>query len=214
MSIPNAQQLVVDIQCSGIVSAAGGRQIPQKNSFQYRRTATVFPLLKSQVETAFQANIVAPLAAALNIRWTQVSNAVRIMNDAQDAFYVVPETSPGAIPTDSYDSRSAIYMQLISGSRGRPYNGSKHFSPLSEADTTGDVLTGAGLTRFQTLATAILAGFTDAGGNVWVPVIVSGAPKNQILENPTSLTAVWDVVGVRLNKAVGSMKKRKCGPVY
>jgi hypothetical protein len=214
MAIPNPQQLVVEIQVYGIVAAAGGRQIPQRNIFHYRRTTTVNPLSKVNFNTVFQAGPGAAMAAAFNVRWAAAFNYIRIVNDAQDAFTGIVNANVGAIATDSYDSRSAVYMQLKSGARGRPFNGSKHFGPLSEVDTTGDVLTGAGLARWQALQAACLATLgPDASGNTWVPVILSGPPWSYLLTNPTTVYTN-DVIAVLLNKAVGSMKKRRCGPVY
>lgn len=213
MPIPNAQQLVVRIQVTGTIAAAGGRVVPVQNIFHYRRTATVFNLVKSTLNTAFQTAVVTPLLAALNVRYTQVNNLIRCVNDAMDANAQFFPAGVGAIATDSYDSRSAVYIRFSSGYRGRAFNGSKHFSPLSEVDTTGDVLTGAGLARWQAVAAACLVNITDATGNIWVPCILSGPPISQIEVNPTTVNT-WDLIACQLNKTVGGMRRRRAGSSY
>lgn len=213
MTIPANQQLNVEIKVKGMIASGGGRAVPISSTFYFRRTTTPASINKSALFTAFKAAILVPLAAAQSSRYTTGETLIRCINDAQDAYQEFFPALTGAIGTDSYSSRNAVYMQLKSGFRGRPYNGSKHFGPLSEIDTTGDVLTGAGLARWQTVQAALLAGFNDAVPISWVPVVVSGPPISQMLVNPTTVNA-WDIVEVTLNQAVGSMKKRNAGPVY
>jgi hypothetical protein len=213
MPIADNLKFLFRIDVTANVAAAGGRAIPQRNTFYYRRTATTFLSNKTQLNTIFVTTVLTPLIAALNSRYVTNLNLIRCINDATDAYAQFTPALTGAITTDSYDSRSSVYMQLRSGFRGRAFNGSKHFSPLSEIDTTGDVLTGTGLTRWQAVATALGATMTDAGGNIWVPCILSGPPISQIETNPTTVFT-WDVASVALNKAVGQMRRRRAGSVY
>lgn len=85
--------------------------------------------------------------------------------------------------------------------------GSKHFPAASEVDTTGDVLTGAGLARWQTVQTAVGATLVDALGNSWVPCVFS-RKKSQIAVNPTTIYQN-DVTQVLLDKTLGQMRRRK-----
>lgn len=213
MGIPNAAQTVVTIKIAGVMASAGGRAVNTLNVFHYRRSTTANALNKAQVSAIFQTAVVVPLALALNVRFTQVNNTVRIVNDAQDQEVAFGNAAVGAIASDSYDSRSAVYMGYQTGIRGKRFRGSKHFAPLSEVDTTGDILTGAGLARWQTVQAACAASFTDAGGNTWIPVVLQGPPLSQLRTNPTTVQTA-DVTTVTLNKAIGSMKRRRAGSVY
>lgn len=212
MPIPANQIVVAEITLVASMVAAGGRVVPVHNVFHYARNSTVNPVGKTQLSTAFQAALVVPLALALNVRWEQSKNVIRWIDDAQDVPLDVAAAAVGAIATDSYDSRSAVFMLMKTNLRGRSYRGSKHFAPLSEADTTGDVLTGAGLARWQTAQAAVDAVLVDALGNTWVPCVFSRT-LSQIIVNPT-FVVYTQVQQTLLNKAVGQMKRRNAGSAY
>lgn len=212
MPTPPAAPLILEVITQAHMVAAGGRQVPDKNIFHYMRTGTLIAPSKTAFITAFQTNVLAFMAAALNVRWAMEVILCRWLDDATDQYIQVTDTSVGAIATDSYDSRSAVYMQFRSGFRGRNWNGSKHFGPLSEIDTTGDILTGAGLARFQTLQAKCALQFTDLPGQVYKPVVFSRT-LSQVAFNPTNVL-VSDVTSVALNKSVGSMKRRRAGSTY
>ena len=86
---------------------------------------------------------------------------------------------------------------------------------MSESDTTGgtdDIWNAGALGRLGTIAAAILAGFTDANGNIWKPIVVS-QKKSQLRNNPTTVTFA-DINQVLVNKRVGSMRHRRVTSVY
>jgi hypothetical protein len=212
MAIPDNQKICFEIQLVAHMTAAGGRQVPVRNVFHYARSLPLAPLpLYTDIISAFDTAVGTPLFAALNARYAAEFYLCRCLDDPTDQFVEVISAAVGAIGTDSYDSRSAVYMQLVSRFRGRSYNGSKHFAPLSEVDTTGDILTGAGLTRWEAVRDALKLTFT-ATGQVFRPVIFSRLLSDVTLMPRASLV-YSDVVNVLLNKNVGDMRKRKSGRV-
>lgn len=214
MSIPNNLMTVAEVKVDAHAATGGGRVVPVTSAFFYRRTTTVNPWSYADFESVFQAGPVAALIAAANVRWTQTDNLVRCVNDAEDPYHVFPEANVGAIATDSYEIYMAVYVLLGLAIRGRGAHGSKHFGPFSEADTTNDLLTGAGLVRWQAVATAILATLgPDLSGNTWVPCIVRRPPRSQLLINPTTVTTL-DLVTATVNKRPGTMHRRRIGSVY
>jgi len=212
MAIPDNNKITFEIQLVSHMTSSGGRQVPVRNVFYYARSAPLAPLpLYTDIISAFDALVGTPLYAALNARYTGEFFLCRCIDDPTDQYVEVVNASVGLIATDSYDSRSAVYIQLVSGYRGRSWNGSKHFAPLSEADTTGDILTGAGLTRWEAVRDALKATFT-ATGQVFRPVIFS-RKNSDLTIMPQALVNTADVKNALLNKNIGDMRRRKAGRV-
>lgn len=213
MSIPNANMLVMEAKVDSIAATGGVETKPCSSLFGYRRTTTVNPWNYASFNTVFQAGPVAALIAAANVRWTQRTNILRCVNDAEDPGVIIAAANVGAIATDSYEIRMAVYILLGLGVRGRGAHGSKHFAPFSEADTTNDLLTGAGLTRWQAVATAIKATLgPDVTGNTWVPCVIRKS-RSQLEFNPTTVVTL-DIQTATVNQRPGSMKKRQVKSKY
>jgi hypothetical protein len=209
-------QMNIEIHVLGETQARGSSSKATDNSFHFRRSNPALPLNKANVLTAFQTFIGSKIPLALNVRWTQLQNSCRIINDAQDAFVFATEVNVGSIAGDSMPSLSAAYMELKTGLRGKSYRGSKHFGPLSESDTTiatDDLLNAAALVRFGVIASALLAGFLDADGNTWVPQIMSRTLSILGPANPTTVVAS-DVTAIALRQSIGTMVKRKAKSIY
>jgi hypothetical protein len=98
-------------------------------------------------------------------------------------------------------------FQLRSAVRGKFGRGFKHFGGSSEVDTLGDVLVGAGLTRWQALIVPLAATMLDIDGNVWTPFIKASYLTNY-KTNPTVVRGV-NVTSSLLNLEVATMRKRK-----
>jgi hypothetical protein len=206
-SIPTTDISVVEIVMHGISAADTPQAKPIDNVYHFRRTTTGSPLNKVLVQNAFQTAIGDVVLAALNVRYTQVDNKVRWVNDALDLPQSFAETGPGVITGDSCQDFVAAVIQLKSGLRGRNYRGSKHYAPISESSVKGDVLAAAGITLFTTLRNAILAGFTDADTNVWVPCVLS-TTLSTLNVNPTTVVTA-DILSCPLNTTTGTMRRRK-----
>lgn len=202
---------IAEVAMLGTIAAAGSNSKNVANVYHYRLSVLTAPPTKAALDTAFQTAIVVPYAAAANNRFTQNSNTVRWIDDALDAPASVAHAAVGAIATDSVPLSEAVAMLLRTGKRGKSYRGSKHFVGVNEIDTTGDVLTGAGLARWQTLQTAIGTNITDALGNIWVPSVLSRM-LSTLTTNPTTIVAN-DVTSVLLNLTVGTMRRRRAATV-
>lgn len=208
MGIPANQLITAEIIVSGRMLTGGGGSLPPSiNVFHFRRTAVINNVSKAALNTIFQTTIIVPLLAAMNARYTPGSLTIRMIEDATDFPTPFSVAGAGAIATDGAPSDTAVYYLLRTLTRGKSYRGSKHFGPLSEVDTTNDILTGAGLARWQTLQTALAASMTDATPNTWVPVVLS-RKLSQLKTNPTTVTTT-DVSSVLLDLNVGTMRRRR-----
>jgi hypothetical protein len=197
----------------GVAAAGGSNAVNIDNVYHYRRTTTVNPVNKANVEAAFQAGPVAKILLALNARYTQVSTSVRWIDDALDQALPFPETGVGAVAGDSQSTIDAVYILFRTGVKGRSYRGSKHYAPISEADATvGDILNAAAIARFTAIMTALATPIVDADGNTWVIQVLSRV-LSQTEVNPTNIVAS-DVTSLLLNKRIGRMKRRETSSVY
>lgn len=215
MPIPANQLVNVEIVCNGLIAAGGSGNTPTANIFHFRRTTTANPVNKGNIDAAFQAAIVVPLGAALNVRWLQTRNDVRFINDVNDAYVPFAHAVAGAVAGDSMDSIATAYILLKTGLRGKSYRGSKKLGPLSEADTTTpneDIFNAAAIARMATLITAMGTPILDANGNTWVLSVVS-TKQSQLRINPTLVIAT-DVSTIALNKRISRLKKRQRKSVY
>lgn len=215
MPIPDTSKITVEIAALGAITAGGSNVVNTANIFHFRRTTTVNPFNKAHIDAAFQLSVLAAMATALNNRWTSTGDTVRAIDDADDLPTGFAGGAVGAVAGDGMSTINAVYILLRSALRGKHYRGSKHFGPLSESDTTApneDILNAGAIANFGGIGTAILGGFTDADGNVWVPVVLSRS-LSQLLVNPTTVVAV-DVVSASLNKRVGRLRRREVKSVY
>jgi hypothetical protein len=215
MPIPATSISTAEVRVYGNIASGGVTSKPTNWGFYFTRTSTVPAILKAQIDTAFQAAIMPDLGLALNVRWLQAYNTVRYLDDALDAPAQYNHAVAGAVAGDGMPSFCTAYLLLRTGLRGKSYRGSKHFAPLSESDTTiagEDILNAAALTRFGAVKTDLLAGFTDASGNVWRLQIFSKT-LSQILTNPTTVV-VNTVNAILINKRIGRMKRREVKSSY
>jgi hypothetical protein len=215
MPIPATSISTAEIRVFGNIASGGVTSKPTNWGFYFTRTSTVPPLVKSQIDTAFQAAILPDLGLALNVRWLQAFNTIRFLDDALDAPVQVNHAVAGAVAGDGMPSFNSAFLLFRTGLRGKSFRGSKHFAPLSEADTTiatEDILNAAALTRFGAIKTDLLAGFTDASGNVWRLQVFSKT-LSQVLVNPTTVV-VNTVNAILINKRIGRMKRREVKSSY
>jgi len=207
MAIPAASMVTFEIALKGSIGAGGGDVKNIANIFHYRRTAVAVDVNKDNVAAAFEADILPTIVAALNNRASLTQITVRCVDDATDAEYSATIAETGAVAGDGLSNFNCVTVRLKTAVRGRSGMGSKHFAPLSEADGDDDVLTGAGLTRWQAVRDVLDNAFVDADGNNWVPVVLS-RKLSQLATNPTTVVKN-DVTSCVLNKTYGTMKRRK-----
>lgn len=192
---------------AGSLAAAGSNVKASGNTLYYRLSTQVVAPTKTALNTVFAANVIVALLAACNVRWTPVSNNIRNIADASDAELPFVLAGAGAIATDSSPSDDAVVVCLLSGARGKQGKAYKHFGGLNEIDTTGDVLTGAGLARWQAVRDAVKLVLTDALGNIWTPFIRCNLQAEYV--TPPIIVRGYDANGGYLATIPGTMAKRK-----
>lgn len=215
MPIPLNQVRVAEVQMKGLIAAGGSQAVNTNFVFHFRRSSVAVNPTKTALNTIFQSAVSAPIAAALNARWSATLNDIRWVNDAEDALVSFTNTDVGAITGDRLDSFVSAMLLFRTGLRGRSFKGAKHLGPFSESDvtTTNEDLWNSGcLTRLAAINTALMAGLTDSTGNVWNFTILSRL-KSQLKLNPTDVV-VNDVTAALVNKRVGSSIRRKVKSVY
>ena len=198
----------VEIAMLGVIAADPTISKNVANVYQFRRTLTGPAPSKTEINAAFQASIGAAVIAALNVDYAQTFNNIRFFDDALDPIVPFAEAGVGAIAGERAPDYVTATVRLKGNVRSRSGLGRKSYSPLTESDTTGDNLATAAKTRFDAVAAAIAAGFTDASGNVWIPIIKSTIPPAQYKENPVNLI-IYDVVSVSANLNLGVLTRRK-----
>jgi len=204
-----------EIHVTGMIVAGGSTSKNTDYTFHYRRTSVVNPLSKANLDTIFQSTVVAKILLAVNVRWTQLSNTVRWVDDATDPPVPFSHVNPGAIATPGTQSFDALFVLLRTGLRGKNYRGGKHFTGLSEADTTqpnDDVLNAAAIALWTPVLAGMATPLVDASGNTWNLEIVSKT-LSQTRVNPTTVVGN-DVTTILLNKRIGRMERRAAKSVY
>lgn len=207
MPIPAASITVAQVLIKGEMLSTGGGSKNIYAIFNYRRTAVAIAPNKTNLVTAFTAGPYAAILAAANQDWANFSAYTRWLNDAEDAAQLNVLAGVGAIATDRAPNFAAVYFLFKTALRGRRFAGSKHLAGVNEVDTTGDILVGAGLTRWQAVQTALATPLVSAEGNTWNPAVVSYS-RSQLKTNPTTVV-VNDVTQVVLDRSIGTMKRRK-----
>lgn len=177
------------------------------NVYHFLRTVTIGNASKTQVKNAFVTAIQTPVEAALSVAYVGDYIDVRFLDDALDPYQTFTYSGVGAITGDNLPSLNAVCIQLKTGIRGRSYRGSKHYGPVAESDTTLDHLGSGAQTRYNAVGAAILAGFTDAGGFIWQPIVVSTL-LSQTAVNPTTVNGA-PVTSTLLDIYIGTMRRRK-----
>jgi hypothetical protein len=202
----------VEIVTQAHAVARGGAQKNFYNIYHFRRTTTVNVLSKAHIESAFQTAIMTPVLAALDVDYVQEQTSIRFFEDPLNAQTFFAETGVGGVSGDRLPDFNAAVVQLHAGIRGKVGRGSKHYGPIAESSTTGDDLTSGAVTLVTAIGTAIIAGFTDSDGNVWVPGMKAaarvGKPYHYVLPLPT-ITGWTDIVSFVVNKSLGTMRRRK-----
>jgi len=215
MPVADNKKLHLEAVVHGTVASGGSSVIRTVTTFHYRRNAVVVPLDKTMFDTAFQAAIVVPFAAALNNRWTQTFNTIRAINDPLDVATIYPHAAVGGVAGDSMPTFSCGYILCRTAYRGKSYRGFKRIGPLSEADATAafeDIFNAAAIARIATLRTAMATPIVDASPNTFTFEIVS-----RILSNfevtPCTVEAA-DVAEIVLNKRITRSKRREAASTY
>jgi len=215
MPLPDSSLSICEVQMRGLVAAKGSNSRNSVSIWHFKRGSTSGTLSEAAIETAFQAAIAVPVTDALNERYSQTFNTVRMIEDVSRLEYQNARAVAGAITGDSMPTTMMAFLLARTVYRGKNFLGKKKLFPFSESDTTAataDLWNAGCLTRLGTIASAWLAGFTDSNGNVWAPIVVSRA-QSQLRYNPTIVTYA-SITATLVNKRIGRMRKREVASVY
>lgn len=179
------------------------------NVYDYFRTTSGGVPTKAQFATAFIAHPMTDVQPVLSVSYITDYLDVRFLDDPLDPFLTQAVSKNGAVTGDSLPSVNNVTMQLKTGLRGGSYRGSKHYGPIGESDTTLDGLTAGAITRWATFQAAYLAGFTDAGGFLWLPFITSQLYSTFTLTPPVATVVGTAVTSTIVNPYLGIMRRRK-----
>lgn len=207
MAIPLIEQEIIEVVMKGVLTATNADPKTVSNFYYFRRTTFATPWTKAAVDAAFQADIGDVILDCLSSSYTQSFNLIRCIDDVEDAYGEFVKTGPGTVTGDRLPSNAAAVIDLKSGIRGAYAQGRKFFRGLAESSTTMDLLNAGAITLFTAAMDALLAGFTDGDGNVYVPVIVSFS-QCDLSENPTTVVA-YDMAGYKIRKNIRNYKKSK-----
>ena len=193
----------------GAMASAGSSAPRTINVFHYFRAAFVTNPIKASLATIFRSTVIAPMAAALNARWTAQRLRIRYLEDRTDAYEDTALNEVGAIAGDSQSSEKTAFFLLKTGLRGKTFRGAKHFGPISEADSTStsDIFNAAAMTRLNTLGAALIADMTDAQGIVWRPCVVSRSGTDWTTQ-PVEVERTL-ITSYAINKRFGQIKRRR-----
>lgn len=183
---------------------------PILNILHYRADSSVLLASKADIDAQLRAVVVTPLLACLSTTYTLTRTRVRWLDVPTDAFEDNTSTLAGGVTGDAYATCTAACFQLKSHVRGRSYNGSKHCTPISESDVIGDDLDngmGALPARFNVLGGAF-GNQLDVGTYFLSPVVVSQLLSPGLITAGDLITCAF-VVEVKINRTVGTMRRRK-----
>lgn len=206
----------LEIVVKGVIAAGGSNARNTTNIFHFRRTIAGAAEVKANIDGAFQAVVPTAMASALSVRWTQVANTIRYLDDATDPPLSFPHALVGAIAGDSLPMTNTVYFLQKTAKKGKSYRGNKKVGPIAESDTSGgtdDLLNAAALVRWALVASAFGAGFTDANLNSFLPIVVSRKPPSQLLINPVTIVSN-DMTSTVVRKSIGRLRKREAKSVY
>lgn len=207
MPIPDPDKLTVEIAHVGTVAAGGGATRNFANVYHFRRTSIGGAYDNVVIANEFIAAMVPTICAALSADYTTIAVTARCLDDALDPGGTVTDATAGAIAGQRLPDYVAAVLIFRTALRGRNYRGRKHYGPIVEADTTGDVLTAGAITRMGNISTALSGGMTDANANTWVQCVVSKT-LSQLATNPTNVVYA-NVNQTLVNHTVGTLRRRK-----
>lgn len=204
---------LIEIVCKGSLAVTAQQSKPIVNVFHFALKTPGSAFSKVNVTSAFNTAICTPWAAAASVDYSMSEIDCRVMDDATDPYLVTPVTIAGTVTGDCLPAMNTVFVYMKPSIRSRKAQGNKKFAGIAESDTTGNLLNTTGLSHWNPVAAAILAGFTDSDGNVWVPTVVSRRPPANYKTNPTTLV-FNNTNQCNVNQRIGRLKRREVKSVY
>lgn len=200
---------------SGVLEAKVYAQIAESpavekrvvNVFHYAQAAPN-PTLPdpSAFLTAFIQNVCQGFIALLHADYTTVEFGARWIDQTTNPEIITVLAIAGGKSGARLPAYVSTTIQLKTLLRGRSWKGSKHFSPLTEADVSKDDLVPAAAAAWKTVAASIVAPMTLSGQTL-VPCILS-RKNSQLVVDPVTIQAAG-ISTYLLNSTVGTLRKRK-----
>jgi hypothetical protein len=196
---------VVEFVTQGTAQSTSGGLKNIFNVFHYRLVSG--PLnVNQQLASDFYTKIMLEVTPQLAASYALPVVLVRLMDVYTFQYVGISVAGAGGKATQRLPNIVSAAVRFHCADRGREFRGGKHFGPLVEADVIGDELTGAAITAWQPVLLNLGADLSSQGGN-WRPIVLS---RKLSVNTPQQVTLQGsDINGVFLNKAVGTMRKRK-----
>jgi hypothetical protein len=142
----------------GQVLATGGVLRAVGWSWTYRsQLVPLGAITKLQYWTGFANVVLAPFLGQLNTLWINGVGSVFYPNNGFNTATPEAVNITGVVVDNRLSLNQAVYVNLQTALRTRPFNGSKRIGPVNSGDTAGDELTAAGAAAW----TAALAPMTS-----------------------------------------------------
>jgi hypothetical protein len=196
-----------EIIVQGTVATSGGGSKQFVNAFHVQTAAAVPATTKAQLWTGFAAAIWTPLAAFLSVDYVGSAASVRWMDNALDIPVVTGVPANGGTALPRLDTALAVTLLLRTNNKGRSYRGSKHFGPIATADVLKDELTAGALVNWHAVLATITGVFATAADTYYCTVY--SRKLSQPLVNPTTIINTAIQASSRVNKTIGTMRRRK-----
>lgn len=208
--LADAAKLNFEVQVHGSTAAGGGQSQNTVTTLHYIRSVTGAAFNHAAFITAFHALVKPDWLAAVSLHWTWEKTTVRCLNSPIEGTVEEVVTDFGEVAGDGLPANVAVVMSKKSANRGRRYNGRAYIAGLAEGSTTLNSITaGASQTLFNTLATRLKTGFSDAGSNTYVPALFSRFLSTFDPDTDPSIIVMVPLTNVTARPILGSLNSRK-----
>jgi hypothetical protein len=200
-------QNVYEIKMNARVTESGNLIRKVHNVFHYSVGATTTqPPGVDLVWAQFNGSVVNQMLAVLSVDYFLDNGTVRLMDQHTNPEVVFPSSGVGAVSLPRLPLFNSVIVQLLSGLRGKNYQGRKFVGPIAQIHVTEDQLNAAGQAAYTPVANAMLNTLT-VGGLACVPVVVAKS-ISQLTKDPVNIIGA-QVTHTLLNNIVGSLRRRR-----
>lgn len=200
---------------SGVVEIKSYAQIQESPAVEKRATNVWHyshpgfsnnPVDPNTIITVFQSNVLQPMCALLHVDYKVIETGVRYLDDTRNIETLSTTSFLGSKTGARLPAYASVCYQLKTTLRGRNWRGSKHITPIAEADTDDDVVAAASVAAFKAWGNNLTAGL-NCGAVTLVPCILS-RNLSQLLTNPVTIQAA-PVASFLMNLTLGTLRKRR-----
>jgi hypothetical protein len=200
--------LTLGVAVHGQVTATGGQVRKVFNVFVYRCPNPGGAGLLNNFIATFDTAVWAVVAPRLHADYTGVEYVGYL-----PAFMDVglgtsfPNTQNGAVAGGRLPVDAAVNVGLLTGLRGKTFQGMKRFGPIGTADVVSDRLTPAAVAAWGPALAAMTATIMDPFARLFIPVVLSRQLSTP--PPPTFIAIGADILSARLNRTIGLARHRR-----